>query len=446
MLKCSIFSNREITMAKPNHLSVPSKISYALSSYMGRLIATKEIKDNLLSFFFSREYMEIALCNISGFTIPLAIFLIQNNIKVSYIIDSAKGGGNSFDIQIYKPDRWDIPSVDAIIVLPHNKEKHRKTYIRKTIEKLDKYISCPIYSVFDLFIESAPIKTIKKNYIFYRDLDPKYYAQELSAWYKRQKGRELNLENPITFSEKMQWLKLYDNIEIKTKLSDKYAVREWIKGKIGESYLIPLLGTYDKPEEINYDSLPNEFVIKCNHGSGMNIVVKDKDALDKQEIAEKLNIWISQNYAFRHGAGLELNYKNIIPKIIIEKKLENKSNEGMINYRFWCFNGSVKFIQYHTDQYFTENRCEFFSLSWEKLGFAYNHPLIEANVERPVNLETMISVAKTLCAELKFVRVDLYCLNDGIIYFSEMTFYPALGVGKWVGKDMDEEFGKYIVL
>ena len=330
--------------------------------------------------------------------------------------------------------------------MPPYKVKHRNTVIRKTIEELDKYISCPIYSVFDLFRQSVATKLIKKNYMFYRELDPKYYAQELCSWFKKRTGKALDLNHTRTFNEKIQWLKLNDNLDLKTKLSDKYAVRDWIKEKIGDTYLIPLIGIYESPDEIDYDALPNEFVMKCNHGSGMNIVVNDKSVFDIDMAENKVGMWLSQNYAFRHCAGLELNYKNIIPKVMIEKKLENKTNEGMINYRFWCFNGSVKYIQYHTDQYFTDNRCEFFSLSWERQGFSYNHPLIEGDIERPINLETMIEIAKTLCAGLKFVRVDLYSLNDGSIYFSEMTFYPALGIGKWYGKDMDKEFGDLLAI
>ena len=360
-----------------------------------------------------------------------------------------RGGGNSFGFQIYKPNRWDIPSVDAIIVLAPPKTKKSSSNIRSTIKELDKYISSPIYSVFDLFKLTAPIKPIKKNYMFYRDLDPKYYAQELSAWYEKHMGYSIDLNHPKTFNEKLQWMKLYDNSDLKTKLSDKYKVRGWIKDKIGEQYLIPLLGVYDQPEDIDYDSLPNEFVIKCNHGSGMNIVVKDKEAFDRAETTEKLNMWLSQNYAFRHGAGLELNYKNISPKIMIEKKLENKTNEGLINYRFFCFNNIVKFIQYQTDQYFTDDKSEFFSLSWEKLDFAYfshKHPPVTQYIDKPISLDTMIRIAEILCQGLKFVRIDLYCLNEGTIYFGEMTFFPALGVAKWVGRDMDEEFGKLLVL
>ena len=266
----------------------------------------------------------------------------------------------------------------------------------------------------------------------------------LKEWFFERTGRVLNLDKPYTFNEKIQWIKLNDIDELKTNLTDKYAVRDWVKERIGDKYLIPLLGVYDKPDEIEWDKLPNEFVIKCNHGSGWNIIIEDKNRINKNDIESKLSRWLNTTFGIY---GFERQYFKISPKIIIEKKLENKANAGMINYRLWCFNGSVKFIQYHTDQYFTDNRCEFFSLTWERLGFAYNHPLLNDDViEKPKNLDAMISIAKVLCNGFKFVRVDLYCLNDGSIYFSEMTFTPNSGQGKWVGKDMDAELGNLLQL
>ena len=432
-------------MAKPNHLSVPSKISYALSNYMGRLIATKEIKDTLLSFFFSREYKEIAICNISGLAKALIPFLTQNNIKVKYLIDNSDKD-NYLGCKIYRKNRWNIPGVDTIIVLPPDKAKHRNTIIRKTIEELDKYVSCPIYSVFDLFKPSATIKNIKKNYMFYRDLDPQYYAKELCAWFKKRTGTDLNLDHPRTFSEKIQWLKLYDNIEIKTKLADKYAVREWIKDKIGEQYLIPLIGVYDTPDDINWDTLPDEFVIKCNHGSGMNIVVKNKNEINIGEVSERLKMWMTQNYAFRHGAGLEINYRNIIPKIIIEKKIENEGYDDLFDYKFYCFNGNALFIKFYLDRYHGGPKIAFYTKDWIKQGFTDDYPITSMDIERPSNLPEMIKLAERLAQGFKFVRVDFYRLNDGKLLFGEMTFYPMLGIYKWNDKNLDKVFGDLLVL
>lgn len=427
-------------MAKRNHLSISSKISYALSGYMGRLIATKEIKDTILSFFFSREYKEVAICNVSSLANALIPFLTQNNIKVKYLIDNSEID-NYLGCRVYRKYRWNIPGVDAIIVLPPDKAKHRNTIVRKTIEELDKYISCPIYSVFDLFKPYAPIKNIKKNYMFYRDLDPKYYAQELCAWFKKCTGKDLDLANPKTYNEKLQWLKLYDNSKLKTTLADKYAVREWITEKIGGQYLIPLLGVFDTPDEIDWDKLPKEFVIKCNHGSGMNIVVKDKKRFNKTEAIEQLSIWASQNYAFRHGACLELNYKSITPKIIIEEKIENEGYDDLFDYKFDCFSGKPEYVQVMVDRFRGGTKIATYNNKWERQPFAYPYQLTDKTIDKPDNLDLMFDLAQTLSNGFKFVRVDFYRLNDGTLYFGEMTFYPFGGVGKWYGKDMDKEFG-----
>lgn len=282
--------------------------------------------------------------------------------------------------------------------------------------------------------------------MFYRDLDPQYYAQELCSWFKKHTGKDLDLDHPRTFNEKIQWLKLNDNLDLKTKLSDKYTVKEWVKDKVGNEYLIPTLGIYDNPEDIKYDSLPNEFVIKCNHGSGMNIIVKDKAAIDKEDVSEKLSIWLSQNYAFRHGAGLELNYKNIKPKIVIEKKMENEGSDDLFDYKLYCFNGKVQFIQFMLDRFHGGAKIATYNTKWERQPFAYNHPMTDKTIAKPDNLELMIELAQKLSAGFKFVRVDFYRLNNGTVLFGEMTFYPEIGIGKWYGENKDELLGEMLKL
>lgn len=265
----------------------------------------------------------------------------------------------------------------------------------------------------------------------------------LKDWFKERTGSNLNLDNPKTLNEKIQWIKLNDLDDLKSRLTDKYAVRDWVKEKIGEKYLIPLLGVYERPEDINWDVLPKEFVIKCNHGCGWNIIVKDKNTIDRDKIGAQLNRWLNTTYGIN---SFELQYFKIPPKLHIEKKLENKANEGLVNYRFWCFNGKVEFIQFHTDKYFTENVCAFYSTSWVKQNFSYNHPVMEQDIEKPVNIKEMMGLAQTLCKGFKLVRVDLYQMNDGTIYFGEMTFTPCMGIGEWYGQDMGVEFGNMLKL
>ena len=282
-----------------------------------------------------------------------------------------------------------------------------------------------------------------RDYDYYKNLPTNMYIGALKEWYKNITKDDLNLENPQTFNEKIQWLKLYDSTPIKTRLADKYLVRDWVKEKIGEQYLIPLLGVYDKFEEIEFNKLPNQFVIKCNHGSGWNIIVKDKTKLNLREVKEKLDKWMSTNFAF--VAGFELHYKNMQPKIIIEKYMENKGSQNLYDYKFWCFNGEVKYMQFRDD--FSANlKMVFYDLNWNKQPFYYEHPLYDKELEKPSNFQEMINIAKILCQGFAFVCVDLYRLNNGTIYFGEMTFTRSSGSAHWNDNKYNKMLGDMIKL
>lgn len=270
------------------------------------------------------------------------------------------------------------------------------------------------------------------------------YKQELQTWYQRVTGKYLNLDNPRTFNEKIQWLKLYDSIPIKTRLADKYLVREWVKEKIGEQYLIPLLGVYDKFEEIDFDKLPNQFVIKCNHGCAYNIIVKDKSKLDLAEAKAKLDKWMRENFAFK--AGYELHYRDIKPKIIIEKFIENKGTDDLYDYKFWCFNGKLAYIQFLSERNLSGLKMAFYDRKWNKQTFVYSHPLDKKTIKKPDNLDEMIQLAEALSKGFPCVRVDFYRLNDGTIYFGEMTFTSASGNCKWNDEHINRALGNMIKL
>ena len=179
------------------------------------------------------------------------------------------------------------------------------------------------------------------DYKYYKSLHPDNYAGELKDWYKLHTGKTLDLENPQTLNEKIQWLKLFDTTPLKTRLTDKYLVREWVREQIGEKYLIPLLGVWDNFDEIDFDALPEKFVLKANHGCHWNIVVKNKKEFNKDDAKEKMNKWLNTNYAFIYG--LELQYKEIKPRIIAEKYLENYHGD-IYDYRIWCLNGHPVYI------------------------------------------------------------------------------------------------------
>ena len=273
----------------------------------------------------------------------------------------------------------------------------------------------------------------------------KKYKENICQAYSNCFHKKLDLKNPKTLSEKIQWLRVYDNTPLKTQLADKYLVREWVKEKIGEEYLIPLLGVYDNFDEIDFSKLPDSFVIQCNHGSGYNIIVKDKAQFNINGAREKINEWMKENYAYFHG---EFHYKDIKRKIIVSKYLEELSG-SITDYKYYCFNGKPYYIQYIAER---ENHDEllkssFFDLSWNDMYF-YNsaHSChIGKIIAQPQNLNLMNTLAEKLCHEFKYVRVDFYNIN-GKIYFGEMTFTPFGGYFKLTPSNWDKKLGDILNL
>ena len=268
------------------------------------------------------------------------------------------------------------------------------------------------------------------------------YQKDLQVWYKKMTQKDIDLSNPQTFNEKIQWLKLYDSTPIKTQLTDKYLVRDWIKEKIGSEYLIPLLGVYDNFDEINFDELPNKFIIKCNHGSGYNIIVRNKNNLDKQDAKQKINKWMSENFAFH--AGYELHYFNIKPKIIIEKFIE-EIEQNLYDYRFLCFDGKVEQIWLDINSGTQEHKRNIYDTHWNKLDVRVKWPEIEETILKPDNLTEMIKLAEILSKNFCMVRVDLFNVNNKI-YFGEMTFTSMSGLGEFYPPNWDYTLGKMIKL
>jgi len=267
------------------------------------------------------------------------------------------------------------------------------------------------------------------------------YPRELEKWFLKNAGYELSLENPRTFNEKIQWLKLYDVSPLKTRLTDKYLVRDWVKEKIGEQYLVPLLGVWNDFSEINFSLLPKQFALKCTHGSGWNILVPDKQKLDRKSAARSINKWMEQNFAF--CLGLELQYRDIVPRIIAEEFIGSQGTPPD-DYKVFCFGGKPMFIQYLTDRN-NEMKVAFFNAEWQRLEFAYAYAPYRGDVSRPKNLDEMLRLASVLSEGFPFVRVDFYVLNNGDIKFGEMTFTPASGCCRLPYK-LDCEWGKLIHL
>ena len=263
-------------------------------------------------------------------------------------------------------------------------------------------------------------------------ISKKYREKYLKRWYFNATGEVLDLKNPKTFNEKIQWLKLYDSTPIKTRLADKYLVRDWIKEKIGERYLIPLLGVWDNFDEIEFDKLPDKFVLKCNHGSGYNIIVTDKSKLNIEETRKKINKWMDEDFAY--VAGLELHYSAIPRKIIAEKYIDTALSS--IELQAWCFNGLVKFISYETIKD-TENpkRCVLYN-DWKLTNFKIspNHYRdFEYIPQVPNCYEEFIDIAKKLANKFYHVRVDFIIYNNKLL-FRELTFTSGSGLSKFEPK------------
>ena len=277
-------------------------------------------------------------------------------------------------------------------------------------------------------------KRYNTKYNLYKDL--------LSQWYMQTMHEPLDLDNPRTFNEKLQWLKIYNALPIKTRLADKYLVRDWVKEKIGEQYLIPLLGVYDKFEDIDFAKLPNQFVIKCNHGSGWNIIVTDKSKLDLNDAKTKLDKWLNTNFAFL--CGYELHYRDIKPKIIIEKYMEELGT-ALYDYRFFCCDGKVQQIWVDVFSGTPQHKRKIYDTKWKELNFTVKWPRLESNIEKPKNLDKMISLAETMAEGFALVRVDFYDVNNHI-YFGEMTFTSMSGTGKFSSSQAELELGSKIKL
>lgn len=234
--------------------------------------------------------------------------------------------------------------------------------------------------------------------------------------------KELNLKNPESFNEKLNWLKLYDTNPLKTVCSDKYLVREYVEKKIGSEVLIPLIGVWEKPEDIDFEALPNQFVLKANHASGTNIICTNKQKLDVCETIDVLRKWLKLDF---YIIGRERQYKNIKRKIICEAFI-GEINEVPVDYKFYCFNGEVKFIQ--LDLYrFSNYQKVLYSKDWDKLSIKFNGRDNSTEIPKPHCLNEMLDIALKLSVGFLFVRVDLYLSNTQIL-FGELTFTPGNGL------------------
>ena len=270
----------------------------------------------------------------------------------------------------------------------------------------------------------------------------------LKLAFRAKMGYPLNLDNPRTFSEKLQWLKLYDRNPLYTTLVDKYAVRRYIAEKIGEEYLIPLVGgPWDSAEEIDFDALPEQFVLKCNHNSGGVIICRDKSSFDRAAAVRPLDEDLKKNYYLE---GREWPYKNVKPCIIAEKYMEDENQaQGLIDYKFFCFNGKPRFmyISQGLEDHSTA-KISFYDFFGREMPFKRtDFAAFNERPHMPDSIEKMAALAELIAKDVGsiFIRCDLYEIN-GKIYFSELTFTPCGGLLPFDPTEWDEKIGAWLEL
>lgn len=257
-------------------------------------------------------------------------------------------------------------------------------------------------------------------------------------------GKRLNLDNPQSFSEKLQWLKLYNHLPEYTTMVDKYAVKDYVSKKIGEKYVIPTLGIWEKPEDIDWDSLPNQFVLKTTHGGGNIgvIVCKDKSKFSKQRIIKRLHKSLKQDL---YGTTREWPYKNVPKKIIAEKYMEDTLTHELRDYKFFAFDGEVKALFIATDRGRGNVKFDFFDADFTHLNLHQSHPMSGKHFEKPQCFEDMKRIASEMSKGIPAIRIDLYQV-DGHVYFGECTFFHHGGVTPFQPEEWDLRFGSWIKL
>lgn len=257
-------------------------------------------------------------------------------------------------------------------------------------------------------------------------------------------GKKLNLDNPVTYNEKLQWLKLYNRNPEYTKMVDKYEAKKYVAGLIGEEYIIPTIGIYNNVDEIPWDKLPNQFVLKCTHDSGGIVICKDKSTFDIEAAKRKLSKGLKISYYPRNR---EWPYKNVIPRIICEEYKVDESGYELKDYKWFCFDGQVKALFIATDRGNPneDTKFDFFDENFNHLPFTNGHPNANRIPTKPKGFETMKQLASKLSQGLPHVRIDFYDVN-GQVYFGEITFFHWSGIVAFNPESWDETFGSWIKL
>lgn len=326
----------------------------------------------------------------------------------------------------------------------------------KSIDELNPSDTTIVIGVGDSFQDEIVSLLKEKNFtkIVFPYLEPleyEYYMntpnldirKELILWYQLYVGKKLDLENPKTYNEKIQWLKLYDCDPRKSVLADKILVRDYVKEKIGENYLVPIIGVWNTFDEIDFSVLPNQFVLKCNHASGTNLIVHNKLTLNKEEVKRKFDKWLKIKYEYM--SGFEMHYSNIKPRILAEKMLVSEDNEDLRDYKVFVFNGKAKLIQVDIDRQHLHRR-NLYTTEWKYIPYSILYPTApDIIIEKPGCLDEVLSLSEKLGKDFIHVRVDWYILKKQI-YFGELTFTHGSGGEKFEPEEFNAEMGSWMKL
>lgn len=275
----------------------------------------------------------------------------------------------------------------------------------------------------------------------------------LKKTFQSNMGYSLNLENPKTFNEKLQWLKLYDHRPEYTIMVDKYLVKDFVAQKIGREHIIPTIGVWDDPKKIDFDSLPDKFVLKCNHNSGTGMCIcNDKASLDIKKVRNNLAIGMHQNY---YLINREWPYKNVQRKIIAEKYLESEQKHNdknsiccdLIDYKIMCFNGEPKCVFVCSERFSKDGvKVTIFDLDWKILPFErVNHSRSKIDIPQPKMFAKMLEFSRILSKGIPFLRVDFYEVDEKA-FFGELTFFPGSGMENFTSKEWDIKLGSWLTL
>ncbi|WP_204444841.1 ATP-grasp fold amidoligase family protein [Bacteroides caecigallinarum] len=262
--------------------------------------------------------------------------------------------------------------------------------------------------------------------------------------YRYKMGRWIDWDNPETFNDKLQWMKLYNRRPEYTMMVDKYAVKEYVKNKIGEQYVVPNLFVWDRPEDIDFDMLPDKFVIKTTHDGGSRgcVICKDKQKLNRKETLRRLKKSMKNNLFYKYR---EWPYKNVKKRIIAEKFLENEDSSTLNDYKLYCFNGLVKCVCISNNRFLGDTEFDYFDDNFNRLPFSQGGPNSKKEIKKPQTFDEMKVIAEKLSSGIPHVRVDLYEVK-GHVYFGELTFFDSSGFKEFIPEEWDYKLGSWLEL